>query len=139
MTHRTTIFYCPADAAGLLAHTRQETLLDMRVAAVAARLRPARPARAQGEDESDVEYASRVWRRILPGNDASDLCDFREIAGWTLTEIDAIIALLSAVITELEGDADTAVLSGTSATLRRDIARVQRVRDAWTALADAVK
>lgn len=136
---RPTTFYCPADAAGLLAHTREVALLDMRVATVAARLRPARPAQAQGEDESDVEYASRVWRRILPGDDANDLCDFREITGWTTTEVDAVVALLDAVITELEGDTNTAVLSGTSETLRRDITRVRRVRNAWTAIADAVK
>ena len=100
MPIKVTTFYRPEDVLSLLAETRAATVLDMRVADEVVADHPeaalgGRGGRPREREESQVEYAVRLWSRLLPSrNGAADMLDLRCEIGWTLDEIWQIKRLL---------------------------------------------
>ncbi len=95
MMTRTT-FLLPEAVAALLSETIRATIGDMRVAGVLLHNAPPTP-RPRDEGESDVEYATRAFRNLLPtSSDSADAWSFRTTYGWTSTEMREIRRLLLA-------------------------------------------
>jgi len=135
---RKTTYWLPK--GGLLVEAR-EVLTDNRLGALlvekAISLAPS-GGRAKGDDESDLAYAQRVWRGLLPSRDSRDIENLREEQGWTAEEAHQVIRLLSLCANELERQSIDVVLNGTRMALLRDAEQIRnQVIPKWAAIPQA--
>lgn len=121
----------PEAAEGLLAETRNATVLDGRVADVAARLAP-EVTRPREEGEPDTEFASRAWRLLLPDRHmAEDAYQLRVSLGWLPTEVARIEDLLRRSADSCRENVFSAVLAGTRANLLLHAERLDALATKW--------
>lgn len=129
MTRNTLLL--PVAAEALLSETRRDTLLDARVADVAARLAP-EVARPREEGETDVEFATRAWRYLLPDHASSeDALRFRTEHGWSPAEVKVIRQLLLRSADACRELVFAAPLEGTRTTLLRQAAFLDGLASQW--------
>lgn len=131
---KTITMYMPDDVEALLAETHRDTLGDSRVSDITSQLGQewVPPTREHNPAaESDVSFASRAWRNLIPNRAAADSMRLRLQYGWTVEEVGMIRALISACADELRRMAKDAMLSGTAETLRRDAERLDRLDAHW--------
>lgn len=122
----------PEAAEALLSETRNNTLLDGRVADVAVRLAPEAPTRSREEGETDCEYATRAWRLLLPDpHTAEDAFRLRTLHGWSAAEVVGIGNLLHRSADACRNLVFTAPLEGTRRTLLQQAERLDQLAKQW--------
>jgi len=128
---RRTTMYLPEDPDSLIAETHQAVIVDSRIVSVAAGRGPD-PGRPYDPDsETEVQFASRRWRSLIPTQNAGDSLRMRLKYGWTAEEVREIRRLILQCSRELSDQAQHVLLSGTAETLRRDSHKLELLGQRW--------